>query len=167
MHIWNQHTLGLFCRTLCNLLPTLYFLRSLFAIQLHNTAFRLYWNDFIRTKLNCLLYDQFHLICFWQSLKEVDSARQFIIWFLCINNVKKHFICTECLYRTAVFFLSTITDPDFLSLFHTKYIGNMVDIRSNNMNLMCRFIDLMWLYKKSLHEISPFLQLRIPTHPVW
>ena len=41
----------------------------------------------------------------------------------------------------------------------------MVHIGPCDMDLVRFLINLMRFYKKSLHEISPFLQLRIPIRP--
>ena len=82
-----------------------------------------------------------------------------------INDVKEHLVRLKSLDRTAVFTFAAVADPQFLSLFHTKDIGDMVHIGPCDMDLVRFLINLMRFYKKPLHEISPFLQLRRPIRP--
>lgn len=79
--------------------------------------------------------------------------------------MQKHLIRLKALDRTAVFIFTSVTDPQFLSRLHAENVGDMIYITSCDMDLMGFFIYLMRLYKKPLHEISPFLLLRRPTHP--
>ena len=112
-----------------------------------------------------LLYDQFHLIRFRQALEQINPAWELIIRLLRINDVKEHLVRLKSLDRTAVFTFAAVADPQFLSLFHTKDIGDMVHIGPCDMDLVRFLINLMRFYKKPLHEISPFLQLRRPIRP--
>jgi len=165
MYMRDQHSLGLLRRALCNLLPAVDFFGGLFAIQFDDTASGLHRNDFVCAKLDCFLYDQFHLIRFRQALEQINPAWELIIRLLRINDVKEHLVRLKSLDRTAVFTFAAVADPQFLSLFHTKDIGDMVHIGPCDMDLVRFLINLMRFYKKSLHEISPFLQLRRPIRP--
>ena len=163
MNLRDQHSLGLLCCTLRDLLPANHLLCRLLSIQLHHTSLCLYRNYGKSSQLHCFLDDQFHLIPFGKSLEQPDLFGQLIFRLLCIKDVQQNLILSQFFNLTVVFFISSVTDPHILPTFHAENVFNMIYIRPIDVDTVCLFLNLIRLHEKTLHRISPFLLLRKPT----
>ena len=165
MNLRDQHSLGLLCCTLCDLLPANHLLCCLLNIQFHHTSLCLYRDYRKSSQLYCFLDDQFHLVCFRQSLKKIKLIWQLIFRLLCIEDMQQNLILSQFFNLAVVFFISSVTDPHILPTFHAENVFNMIYIRPIDVDTVCLFLNLIRLHKKTLHRISPFLLLRKPSRP--
>ena len=149
----NQGSSGLLCCTFSNALPAKALLLFLLRIQLHNRPLCCNRDNFINTKLHCLLNDQFHLIRLWQSLKQINLCRQFHKRMPAVNNIQTHFfLCQFCNFAEIIHSL-TIADRHLFTRCHPQYIPDMIDICACDHNIL--ITNLICPYKKSRHSCTP------------
>ena len=61
---------------------------SFLFIQLHHTVLHCNRNNLTHSQFHCFLYDQFHLVSFWESLEQIDFMCELCSEFILLINVQ-------------------------------------------------------------------------------